>query len=591
MSAGGAPPAGTDAVPLDRDALQDRLSPLVAALYPARADEVLGALLALADRWAPRLGPTGRARPDEGTAYLITYGDSVRRPGEAPLRTLREVLRTHVRDAVTDVHLLPLYPWTSDDGFGVVDHRVVDPALGTWEDVADLRADHALMLDFVANHVSGSSPWFREWLARDPRRAGWFLEPGEGFDTSRVVRPRTTPLVHPFPRPDGTVAHAWTTFGPDQVDVDPRTPELLLELTDVLLGYLAHGATTVRLDAVGFLWKEPGTTCLHLPGTHGVIRVWRALVDALAPGALLLTETNVPHADNVTYLGDGSDEAHMVYQFALPPLVLHAFVTGRATALARWAAGIGPVSPTATWFNFLASHDGIGLRPSEGLLTDDDRALLVERTLARGGRVSLARRPDGSEGVYELNTNYLDALVDPGDPDPDTAAVVRGLAAHAVLLSLVGVPAVYVHSLLGSGQDTAAVEASGIARRINRETLDADRLADELVTSPRRQGMLEGLRRLLEVRRTLPGLSPFAAQAVEEPDPRVLVVRRAAGTDDEVVTVVNVSDEGVHLPGLTGTDVLTGTAHPDGLDLPPHGYAWLVPATRPWGGSGASPSP
>ncbi len=560
---------------VDREALRAKLTPLVAQLYGPRADEVLDGLLDLAERWAPQLDRTERVRPDEGTAYLIAYGDAFRRPGEAPLHTLASVLREHVRDAVTDVHLLPIYPWTSDDGFGVVDHRQVNPELGSWDDIADLRADHALALDFVANHVSSSSPWFHGWLARDPAFDGYFLEPGASFDVSHVVRPRTTPLVHEYVRPDGSAARAWTTFGPDQVDIDPSTPAVLLDLTDVLLGYLAHGATTVRLDAIGYLWKESGSTCIHLPQTHAIIRIWRVLVDALAPGTLLLTETNVPHADNITYFGDGSNEAHMVYQFALPPLVLHAFVTGQATALAAWASGIGPVSPTATWFNFLASHDGIGIRPTEGLLTDDDRTLLVERTLARGGRVSMARRPDGSEGVYELNTNYLDALVDPENPDPDAAAVARGLAAHAILLSLVGVPAIYYHSLLGSGQDRVGMEESDIARRINREVLDADQLADELVSSPRRSGLLEGLRHLLEVRRTLPGFSPFVDQSVVPLDDRVLVVRRAAGTASEITAVVNVSDEDVDLPTLSGTDAVTGSVH-RGVKLGPYGYAWLI---------------
>jgi sucrose phosphorylase len=381
--------------------------------------------------------------------------------------------------------------------------------------------------------------------------------------------------VHEYARPDGTTARAWTTIGPDQIDDDPSTPAELLDLTDILLGYLAHGATTVRLDAIGFLWKESGTSCIHLPQTHAIIRIWRVLVDTLAPGTLLLTETNVPHSDNITYFGNGSDEANLVYQFALPPLVLHAFVTGRATALASWAAGIGPVSPRATWFNFLASHDGIGIRPTEGLLSDADRALLVERTLARGGRVTMAQGPDGSEGVYELNTNYLDALVDPADPAPDASAVTRGLAAHAILLSMVGVPAIYYHALFGSGQDRAGMETSDIARRINREVLDADRLTSEL-SSPRRRGMLEGLRHLLATRGTLPAFSPFADQSIEQLDERVLVIRRAAGSPDEVVAAINVSGDVVHLPALGGTDVITGTRHDDGLRLEPHGYAWLV---------------
>jgi glycosidase len=551
-----------------------RLRLLVAELYPQRQDEVLRGLHRLAEKWEPVLGGVPRHRADEGTAYLITYGDAFRRSGEVPLHTLADVVREHVGDAVSDVHLLPIYPWTSDDGFGVIDHREVNPDLGNWDDVARLRADHALALDFVANHVSASSPWFRGWLAGDARYDGFFLDPGPEFDTSSVVRPRISPLVHEYPRPDGTIARAWTTFGEDQIDVDPRTPAVLLELTDVLLGYVARGATTVRLDAIGFLWKESGTTCIHLPQTHAVVRLWRALLDDLAPGTRLLTETNVPHADNITYFGDGSNEANMVYQFALPPLVLHAFVTGRVTALARWAAGIRPVSETATWFNFLASHDGIGLRPTEGLLTDLDRALLVERTLARGGRVSMARRPDGSEGVYELNSNYLDVLVDPADDDPDGSAVVRGLAAHAILLSVVGVPAIYYHSLFGSRQDHAGLAESGIARRINREVLDADALAEELAGPSRRSRMLTGLRRLLQMRRTLPGFSPFADQVVVDVDPRVFAARRAPGTADEVLALVNVSGDEVALPDVRGRDVLAGCAV-DGLVLAPFGYTWI----------------
>jgi len=566
-------PAGAVAG-FDVERLRGRLEPLVRTLYGARSDEVLRALIDLAEEWAPRLESAGGPTPDEGTAYLITYGDAFRRDGEAPLHTLASVLHDHVGDAVTDVHLLPIYPWTSDDGFGVVDHREVNPDLGTWADVAELGGGHRVALDFVANHVSASSPWFQGWLARDPRYAGYFLEPGAEFDVSHVVRPRTSPLLHEYPRPDGSTARAWTTFGADQIDVDPSTPAVLLELTDVLLGYLARGATTVRLDAIGFLWKRSGTSCIHLPETHTVIRLWRVLVDELAPGVVLLTETNVPHADNVTYFGDGSDEAHMVYQFALPPLVLHAFVTGDARTLSRWAAGIGPVSTTGTWFNFLASHDGIGLRPTEGLLTDADRALLVERTLARGGQVSMARRPDGTEGVYELNTNYLDALVDPDAADPDAAAVTRGLAAHAILLSVVGVPAIYYHSMFGSGQDRAGMGLSGIPRRINREVLDADRLSEELTGSPRRRGMRDGLRRLLEARRDLPAFSPFASQDIEDFGPAVFAVRRAAGSADEVLAVVNVSDHPVDVPDARGVDVFSGDAV-DGVTLPPFAYAWV----------------
>jgi glycosidase len=563
-------------------ALRATVLPLVEQLYPGRGAEVADRLVALAAARSGRVGPA-RARPSEATAVLITYGDAIRRAGEAPLHTLREVLREQVGDLVSDVHLLPMFPWTSDDGFAVVDHREVNPALGTWDDIADLATDHALMFDFVANHVSSSCPWFLAWLARDPAYAGFFIERDPAFDDSRVVRPRVLPLYHDYLRPDGSTVSAWTTFGPDQVDVNVARPEALLELTDVLLGYLERGATSIRLDAIGFLWKESGTTCLHLPQTHAIVKLWRALVDHVAPGTQLLTETNVPHQENISYFGSGRDEANLVYQFALPPLVLHSFVSADTTTLAAWARGIGPVSETATWFNFLASHDGIGLRPTEGILDDAERQALVERALAHGGRVSMAAPAGGRETVYELNISFLDALATPEEAGDDAVVTAKALAAHSILLAFLGVPAIYYHSLFGSRPDREGMRATGINRRINRAVLDADRLVEELRHDPRRTGVFAGLAAMLRARRRQPAFSPYGTQLVEASDPRVLVLRRAAGTPDEVVCVTNVTAEPVELD-VTGTDVITGDEHRP-LRLPAFGYAWV----RPDGAGGPAP--
>jgi sucrose phosphorylase len=559
------------------DRLAGRIAPYLELCYPHDHAEVTRRLVALAEAYEGRSRPRVVEPPTHRTGYLITYGDGIRRPGEAPLRTLAAFLHDHVGDLLSDVHLLPIFPWTSDDGFAVVDHRVVNPALGTWDDVGDLAAERGVMLDFVANHTSSHSPWFQDWLAGDPARTGFYLERDPGFDVSRVVRPRTTPLFHPFRRPDGAETEAWTTFGPDQVDVDVREPRALEELTDVLLGYVERGASAVRLDAIGFLWKETGTTCLHLPQTHAVIKTWRALVEHVVPGTRLLTETNVPHAENVSYFGDGHDEAHLVYQFALPPLVLHSFVAGSTHRLSTWAATVGPVSDTATWFNFLASHDGIGLRATEGLLDDAERAALVERTRSHGGEVSWAARPDGRRSVYELNLSYLDALCTPAEArDPDVL-VAKTLAAHSILFAVLGVPAVYLHSLVGSPPDLREMEASRINRRVNRAVLDADRLGAELRDDPRRRGVLAGLSRLLDVRRRHDAFSPFGTQRVERLDDRVFAVRRGEETPGELLCVTNVTGDGVPL-AIRGTDVLTGSAV-DPLVLGPWGSAWVRPAS------------
>lgn len=556
-------------------ALAARIAAQVALLYPDQQEEITDCLLGLAEQYAERCHGRVAQRPTHRTTCLITYGDSIHRPGEAPLHTLAGFLREHLGDVLTDVHLLPIYPWTSDDGFAVVDHRLIEPSLGTWDDVGELAAERSVMFDFVANHTSSSSPWFRGWLADDPGYRGFFIEETPDFDTSHVVRPRTTPLFHSYERADGTRVRAWTTFGADQVDVDVRSPATLLELTDVLLGYLARGASAIRLDAIGFLWKESGTTCLHLPQTHAVVKLWRILVDHVVPGTRLLTETNVPHAENISYFGDGHDEAHLVYQFALPPLVLHSFVSGSATRLSEWAAGVGPVSQTATWFNFLASHDGIGMRATEGILSAEEREALVQRAQAHGGRVSFASKPNGTRNIYELNMTYPDALCTVEEAGDPRVVAAKTLAAHSILFAFLGIPAIYYHSLVGSPPDLEGMVTSGINRRVNRAVLDADRLAAELRDFPRRRMVFEGMRHLMDVRRQHEAFSPFGTQRVLQLDERVFALVRGEGTGKEVCCVTNVTEEQVPL-SLRGTDLLTGL-RVDPLVLGPWGHAWVSP--------------
>lgn len=560
---------------MDRTEFEDTISPLLELVYPHGHEGARAALLDLADDYVTRLADAPlAAAPTERTSVLITYGDAIRRPGQAPLATLREVLAAQVGAALTDVHILPMFPYTSDDGFAVVDYRVVNPDLGDWDDVSALAAEYDLMFDFVANHVSSKCPWFTSWLAGDELYDGYFVEYDPNFDTSNVTRPRTSPLFHIFPRADGTQAKVWTTFSEDQIDINVASIPTLVEMTDILLEYMTRGAAMIRLDAIGFLWKESGTTCMHLPQAHAIVKLWRAVVDYVRPGTQIITETNVPHAENISYFGNGSDEAHQVYQFALPPLVLHSFTVGDTGTLSRWAAQVEPVSDTATYFNFLASHDGIGMRPSEGILTEPERQALVAKVIANGGRASMKSNPDGSQAVYELNINYLDALAN-GDELADPAVVAaKALAAHAILCSVIGVPAIYYHSLFGSTSDLAGMESSGMNRRINREILDADRLVAELTTDPRRRVVFPGIKHLLSIRAEHPAFSPYGPQRVETLDPRVFALRRGVGTDDEVLCLVNVSAEEVALPGVSGVDLLTGSMVA-GLVLAPYGYAWM----------------
>jgi glucosylglycerate phosphorylase len=532
---------------------------------------------------------------DESDVILITYGDQVREPDQPPLASLRQFLAAHVSEVVSGVHLLPHYPWTSDDGFAVVDYTAVDPALGTWQHVEDLGREFRLMFDAVVNHTSASSQWFLRWRCGDPAYADHYIAVDSGADLRSVVRPRTSPLLTPFWSSDGGTRSVWTTFSADQVDLNYANPDVLLEITDILLQYVAHGARLLRLDAIAFLWKRLGTSCLHLPETHEIIRLWRTVLDAVAPGTLLVTETNVPHAENITYFGDGTDEAHLVYQFPLPPLTLATFHAGDATKLTEWARALPDPGPQASFLNFLASHDGIGLRPVEGLLSADEIAGLCAAVQARGGMVSYRARADGSASPYELNSVYFDALAPPGVDEPEGRQVDRFLSAHAVLLSLAGVPAIYFHSLFGSRNWPDGAHHTGRARVINRQRFARSVLEAELNDpGTLRHAVLTRLRGQLGARVREPAFHPSAAQLIVDAGPSHFALQRTSEAGDStVVCVHDVSGRGARirakapdrLPGGARlVDLLDGSEHVTEVDgtvdvaVPPYGARWLRPA-------------
>ena len=519
----------------------------------------------------------------ERTAILITYGDQVQSEGRPALQVLDDFLRENELDeCLSGVHVLPFFPYSSDDGFSVIDYRKVDPALGDWNDIGRLAESFDLMADFVVNHCSQHNPWFQAYLRGEEPYTGYFIEVDPQADLSSVTRPRSSPLLTPFETNRGT-RYVWTTFSADQIDLNFASVDLLVEALDILLFYLEHGATMIRLDAIGFLWKSIGTNCMHLPQTHEVVKLMRDLLEAVAPTTILVTETNVPHEENVSYFGDG-DEAHMVYQFSLAPLLLDAFMTGDAAALRHWLDELEPPGEGRTFFNFTASHDGIGVRPLEGLVPDERLAALVEGVRRRGGLVSMRRREDGTESPYELNITYFSALNTPeGLPTADH--VRRFLTSQSVMLALRGIPGVYFHSLVGASNDHEGVQATGRARSINRCKFDHDVLRDRLADeSSAAAQVYHGYRRLLQVRREQPAFHPEAEQRVlNVGDDGVIAFERRGRTGDQrIVVLASVVDRSVRIdlsrnPGdPPRRDLLTGRPVVEARwELGPYETAWL----------------
>jgi glycosidase len=533
---------------------------------------------------ARRAESSVKDKPTEADSMLITYGDQVRAPNEAPLKTLARFLSARVGGAISAVHVLPFYPSSSDDGFSVMDYHAVDPALGTWRDVESLGQNFDLMFDAVFNHASAQGVWFEKFLRQEP---GWetaFFTVSGDPDLSKVVRPRALPLLTEFSTASG-IKRAWTTFSADQVDINFSDPRMLLRILEALLFYVGQGARYIRLDAIAFLWKIPGTPCIHLEQTHRVIQLMRAVLDEVAPDVQLITETNVPHTDNISYFGDGSNEAQLVYNFALPPLVFHTLRTGDATRLRGWAQTLELPSERVTFFNFLASHDGIGLNPARGILEQKEIDGLVQTALDHNGFVSYKNNPDGTRSPYELNISYFDALSDPQHPESEDTQIARFLAAHSIMLALRGLPGIYFHSLFGSRGDRKAAEESGIPRRINRKKLDVAEL-DRALDNPTsiRARVFAGVRRLLEARASHPAFSPYAEQHVPEAPSGLFVTVRSAADGRKAICLTNVTPASIScmLPAHDGlrweplVEIPPATSAGGDLRLPPYGIAWSV---------------
>ncbi len=444
----------------------------------------------------------------EKDVILISYGDQVNRDHEASLQTLNIFMEEHLQAVINSLHILPFYPSSSDSGFSVVNYSAVDPHMGSWREIYLISLKYRLMVDGVINHISQFSDWFKAFLGGDKYFKDFFIEIDPSVDLSQVIRPRDTPLLSEFVDDDGKIHNIWTTFSKDQVDLNYKNHRVLRNVLDALFYYIEKGAVMIRLDAIAFVWKEIGTECVHLPQTHELIQLIREVLHEVAPEVIIITETNVPHDENISYFGSGDDEAQMVYNFALPPLLVHSILNENTQALTTWAQSLTLPSDKVCFFNFTASHDGIGLRAVKGILSDEEIEHLVLTTQEHGGLVSFRSDETGQSSPYELNCSYIDAL---SHPDDESALrFKRMLLSQATALVMPGVPGIYFHSLVGTGNYQDGVKHTGNNRAINREKFHVDWLENELsVQGSLTKRMFDSYKRLISIRISEPAFNPY----------------------------------------------------------------------------------
>ncbi len=447
---------------------------------------------------------------NEQDVAVITYGNSIIRDGEAPLTTLYQFLHQHLHETINSVHILPFFPYCADDGFSVINYIEVNKELGDWHDIELISRDFRLMSDLVINHCSKDSRWFANFKQQVDPGKDYFYTASPDDDLSQAVRPRTSPLLRPTETTDGE-KFVWCTFSHDQVDMNFENPEVLCEFVKIIRFYLDKGVRIFRLDAVAFLWKSLGTECINLPQTHEIVRLLRTLIEHAQRDAIIITETNIPNRENLAYFGN-ANEAHAVYNFSLPPLLVNSLITGNCHYLKNWMMSMPPAQNGTTYFNFIASHDGIGLRPAEGLLSDEEIEQLTTTMANFGGEISWRALDNGVNKPYEINITLFDALKGTVAGE-DEWHIPRFIAAHAIMLALEGIPALYIHSFLGTENDNDKVDSTGHKRAINRHHWQADQLDKQLQdSSSHHYQVLEKLKHLIDIRKQQAAFHPNATQ-------------------------------------------------------------------------------
>ncbi len=534
----------------------------------------------------------------ERDMILITYGDLLQGEGHSPLASLDQfVQRPGLRQVFNTLHILPFFPYSSDRGFSVMDFETVDPTLGSWQDIEEIGKRYQLMFDGVLNHISSKSPAFQEFLNGDP----YFKNIAIAY-TSRdaltpeqrkiIVRPRTSDILTKFRTIDGD-RYVWTTFSADQVDLNYKNPAVLMYIIDTLLQYVRRGADILRLDAVTYLWAEPGTPSVHLEQTHEIIKLFRDIFNVVAPWAAILTETNVPHKKNVSYFGNGHDEAQMVYNFALPPLVLHTFYRGDATALTRWAKDLKYISNSTTFLNILDTHDGIGLMGIKDILNEKDIDFIIQNAREHGAFVSYKRGKDGKEEPYELNSTWFSAINHDSSDEDIAFQVKRFVASRSIAMVLRGVPAIYFHGLIGTRNDIDAVLQTKSKRDINRKVIKEQSLINKLKN---RDSKVSHIARQLgwigAIRIRQKAFHPNGDQRILMISPDIFTVLRISPQKDQhILTMTNVTNRvsrieisvaelGVEerhwydLVGKRGWIAKNGSLE---VTLQPYDVVWLIP--------------
>ena len=445
----------------------------------------------------------------EKTTLIICYGDSVYSGKKKSIKVFQNFFQKKLKDCFDIIHFLPFYPSSSDSGFAVKDHYKVENKFGYWSDIKNISKSKNVMADVVINHSSARGLWFKNFLKKKEPGKDYFLTVDSKFNTSNVVRPRDHTLLKKikiFKKTD----YLWRTFSPDQVDLNFKNPFVLIQFIKIMIHLINNGVTIFRLDAIAYLWKENKTKCINLKQTHEIIKLLRVVINLLNISTTIITETNLPEKENLSYFGK-NDEANWIYNFSLPPLLIHAFLFENSSYLNKWSKNLPKITDGNSYLNFIASHDGIGIRPTEGLLNKNTLNNFLKRLKKNGSKFSYRKVKNQIKKVYEANITVFDALKKSDFDQSGKFYLERYISAHAIMISLEGIPAIYFNSVFGTSNDEAKFIITGNNRDVNRYRWNIKNITKKLENNKTKQSIFyKSITNLLKIRRKQRAFHPNA---------------------------------------------------------------------------------
>ncbi len=445
----------------------------------------------------------------EKTSLVICYGDNINSNQKNSIQVFQNFFKKNLKKYFNAIHFLPFYPSSSDSGFAVKDHYKIEKRIGSWSDIKKISKSSHVMADIVINHSSARGLWFKNFLKKKRPGKDYFLTVNSKFNTSKVVRPRDHKLLKKIDI-FGKSDFLWRTFSADQIDLDFKNPSVLLRFIKIMVHLVSNGVTIFRLDAIAYLWKKNGTNCINLKQTHEIVKLLRLISNLLNVETIIITETNLPEKENLSYFGK-NDEANWIYNFSLPPLLIHAFLFENSSYLNKWSKKLPNAKFQNSYLNFIASHDGIGMRPTEGILNERSLNNFLKRLKKNGSKFSYRKVQNKSKKVYEANITVFDALKK-SDTDPNGKFFLeRYIAAHAIMISFEGIPAIYFNSLFGKANDEAKYVITGNNRDVNRYKWSHKNISKKLSDKTSKQSIFyQNLGRLLEIKRKQKAFNPYA---------------------------------------------------------------------------------